>query len=1618
MPVGPTKPGRNPRRTSRPSSPTPRRTRRAVGPTRDSSPAAADYARRKPAIDAKRRGPGGPTRDTYPAEVEYKENRIVRGQSRPTRPTSNDPAQQRRYRREKRIYGRGKNARQMLQVPVGDPRLDKIKHVPSHVVRDSAIVHINETIRKIDSQIAKTPEIDTSESYPAKMSPHDVARHNLKIQELRNTRSHLQAQRSSLKTRRIIGTEKKVKKTLGTKGLSRGQRGTLVKAKGKLRKQELRARERTKRLKDTSEKFKQQAKDTRDLAEDQGGSSFKNKASAFAKGIPESIEESAKGVLKTGTQTAANYPSSLLDTGNPFAALGLATGKTAVQDPKNTALTAATVIPIEDLAFGGGRILGGAGRLALRRAGRTIPARIAKASKGAIDKATLRRATQKEAETLLAPSSRTSVEKELYKNAQSKAIKDMQGRLVSKAERSRLVPPERPSKAAGEPATVSGGSTPRKGLGSPQKRSEGPVPTRDIDKKVQEIRDYEATMKSRLEIHPSVNPKARAGMVTKKNRLYKEFHDMLAQQVAGTDRFIKAPTVAAYKAAKKTISGVPLHYEKYRYPVWVAGGTTAVGAGYDLTVKKGHEVTKIYRDTRDLMAGFPYAMYVTGEAAFKLAQGDTTEVEQLWKSIKDTDPVALAVQGKFDEALRVAENRPVTAGLSVLGWGSLAGRVPGVGARAVGGLSGYVPVVTREGLTTQLEGVGRFRGIGISIGHAGSQRRAPLPILEDETGAVVHRRYSPNLAVKGAQVASERLGKRKLSERELVARKQLAGQADIRNDVAIFDLSSRAKVGDAEAGVHKIFDKLSGKIRPNVRGGEEAFYLVATKMLRSPDTAVEDLNTMITKYKAMQETAGARSTVQRGKLIENLEALRDSDVASDPKIWNAVEEFRKQESIRQKELVDAGLLDQKQADAAPWINYFTHHMGGEIRQAKNGEIQWILPKGNKAVGSLGEKIGTPLTLAEVKAYAKDNGVTGEPIHIAARDVLAEDEGNVAIGAYANEIHSGAELVRDGKMDITADSIIRQAVRGQRNIDKASFMRHLLSRYGEGKQDGAVFASNKAALDYYHRFEDRFVHEMVPMPVRLKEGEINSKLLDVAPFEDLTKTIENSLEYKGKGKFVLVPRFLKDELQKFVDVENSSDTLFRKLNREFKGSVLPFSPKWHFGNLMDMSLRLFMEGVTPLDWARGRKLMSIVREHDENLYHELLAQVGGGHLSAAARSVVDRGALPMWKVHQLSAGQFLMRYLVPFKGPNRAGLVGRVYRDAQRGSFKLSHYAEIQYRAAALGKHQTQLLDQMGRNWFKSFAYGGKTMEDMVKLLEDTNNMKMLGKSTVDTLGDYTNMSPAMRRAVNTYLPFGLWLRASAKWILTLPYNHPIKTGFFAAVNKTTEDERKRWGLYLDKQAKRVLPAFMFGSIPSYGDKNEVWLFRTQQYTSFGPYYDYLDSGLNFILPQLQGPFDIMRGYDWTGKEIVNKDGTPLSSPQRIGLALSNMTETMLYPLNLAHRLIVHGSPSNRSAALAEIPAYRNLFNLVKPEIDWYRKGDFPGAKIVTDEPSSLLESVSHWGNPGARTKFGFSHKGGEQNTSTPKSLLDSPHSTSTHDSLFVTPKKKKQKTEQSGSLLN
>lgn len=983
----------------------------------------------------------------------------------------------------------------------------------------------------------------------------------------------------------------------------------------------------------------------------------------------------------------------------------------------------------------------------------------------------------------------------------------------------------------------------------------------------------------------------------------------------------------------------------------VATGIVGSGLAGGALVYKAPDFTKrALRDTHDLVTGSVTSVGLLGKAAIDAGKGDPTEIKNLWHGYKTQDPVALLIRGTIEgnhslygKALEQIRQRPVTSLLSFGGAYSFVGRTLGTASRLAtsgeyGALAGERELFWR-GVYTKKDYSPNIITKQFQKIYRGTYKSGPLKNSE----GLVHSVDTFSAARWRRQIHHD------IDLRDATTRNNKTMLAEeTAHQYAGIGKQIERRVKQLTGKRPTAFGKMQGKVLNEAAGGySDVAFFMGTRILRNKENAVADLASHLERIKKKNDiTITPRDELPALQAnIATLEKLqRHPEILTDPEIWNHVEALKNIEDTHQVRLVQTGQLSEKQAEMARWIPYAKEQMGAIVK----GDRFYIKVK--NATANKPEVL-QELKVEDIKKHAENpdnhNGsVVTEPMFINMHSrggpknmfqkftQTSATTGTRAFDtfpAFADFTRTG-KGIEDGTYAGHFDSITQQGMMSRSMLEEIAKTQEVMHVYGHRQKNGEMWDKPMGekeikALELHYKAKFRLVeyNALTKQLQTLLQHGGEAKFLEARHLtNELEATQKAAIEaaQSGDKKFLILPEDAINRLNKHIAI-SSTNTGLNNLVQEFKGAVLPFSVKWQFGNISDMTIRSAFAGVNPIplfgrSGSRGRKLMKAMqaydKEHGTDFYMQTIARNGSGFLADAQHHLFESASDRLSSQRMYS--NMLYRDMIK-QNPLAMGVIA--YRLAQQSSFALAGIAERAFRNAALSKVGMRHVRTMRGGYLKAVRMTPDVIEELCQGLRETPIQNKLTQEVNNIMGDYTRLSPGERQLVKNAAPFYLWLRASTRFVITLPGKYPIKTAMLASLNRLTEKEREEFGLStfgnavykvgdkLPLGAKvgdviESVPGFLQGAIPAGGGK-----IVTSNYTSFGTLYD-LTNIANFAFPQFGSIVDTMKGLDWKGDHLIDTNGKTITDPGTlIGIAIQQGLTTYMPLLHYYEQLnVVHG----------------------------------------------------------------------------------------------------------------
>jgi len=833
--------------------------------------------------------------------------------------------------------------------------------------------------------------------------------------------------------------------------------------------------------------------------------------------------------------------------------------------------------------------------------------------------------------------------------------------------------------------------------------------------------------------------------------------------------------------------------------------------------------------------------------------------------------------------------------------------------------------------------------LGKGAKDAASLERAPKVV--PDTHLATPRRHSRDAFDRAVEVVRDRRADHRVQRRTEEAEQATtpAEARELREQAAKAD---RRRMSDSE--IEHIVDRVVGargeikrrnqaKVRHAVRktGVDDAAGIIAQNIARPH---LEDLRA----YR--DELIEARTDLDSPAKVKANERLVDA-------LDRAIKGFhpgrvevaarRYAEIVRplQEAAVELGLLDPRQADTAAWIPYARRNMGARFEQSEETRTRIThLERLHKRAAEAAEKDPTdthmglerfraaelaaaraeparlvdehrrPLELERIKQHAHSYGIDNPPAWISQAPAhLGRDRRRtLAEPSVSSRQRTGAATV-EGTMDTSRRALEESAVRQQELVDEARAYRAHIETLGLRDEGGKLrtFQSRDAAVQAVA--DHNAQPGATPMrAVRLtalgaRRAQVRAALEHAdehAATQLVVESVRDALEGRetpSGGSWAAIPDVAARRLLEHLDSrsQHAAGKVGNVVTSMFRRTVLPLSPKWAAGNVIEGALRSVIAGAGPTSWVAGRRTLRALEELDPDAGAQARAMLApGGMYALGLRGEIRRG-LEDWQ----GDGKLdnLARRLIELRespGPRQVAGAYRAYTDAV---FGVMGWMESHFQTAMLGRALKQLGLREGHLHFDA------AIADAAAGLRGTSNQVALARRVSDMYGQYSGFSPAARKAITTYTPFAPWWISALKFcLIVIPRDHPIMAGLLASNAEATEEWRRQLGL--NPLEKNSVPGWLQGSIPS----GHGGLLPLSRYTMFGAFTDPAGTAADEVLPQISGALAALRGEDWKGRKLKGADGGPASDLDKARYAALSMIEGTIPGIQLGESIHKNG----------------------------------------------------------------------------------------------------------------
>jgi len=393
----------------------------------------------------------------------------------------------------------------------------------------------------------------------------------------------------------------------------------------------------------------------------------------------------------------------------------------------------------------------------------------------------------------------------------------------------------------------------------------------------------------------------------------------------------------------------------------IAGGLTAlkeVGVGYDGDPIKDTKIffSRAATDVQDTIANAPESLYLLGSATAEWAKGNDKPIKDIGNNLLNTDPLLLAVQGRFKEA-----------GKSII-------EHPGSFAIEIGTLG--------RGAGLKLGTLGRRGLLGPNLKAITKERRVPAtypnspiteirPVSKDLFTAIAQKRQDTK-NIKESDATRARAAK---APRHL--RQDLIAVADRQDPRIISNKSLKRLVNEnVSMGQDLSRDVRNSHIRivNKIEKGTTPFTSMIAQGIVKP--TLESITRKIQEMKAA-DSLGSLSETQKIQISKNVAEMEKALPNFNPiKEQRIAAIYKESMDAAQKDAVEKGILTQAEVDMGNLQPYAISQMETTWSKGTGPTIRKKITvlKNAKKKGKNSRGLASPETIAQLEASQAGHGV--------------------------------------------------------------------------------------------------------------------------------------------------------------------------------------------------------------------------------------------------------------------------------------------------------------------------------------------------------------------------------------------------------------------------------------------------------------------------------------------------------------------------------------------------------------------------------------------------------------------------------------------------------------------
>lgn len=516
--------------------------------------------------------------------------------------------------------------------------------------------------------------------------------------------------------------------------------------------------------------------------------------------------------------------------------------------------------------------------------------------------------------------------------------------------------------------------------------------------------------------------------------------------------------------------------------------------------------------------------------------------------------------------------------------------------------------------------------------------------------------------------------------------------------------------------------------------------------------------------------------------------------------------------------------------------------------------------------------------------------------------------------------------KTGTYDSSWDALKRQAYKDVNEIAGHEGKDEIGRRLGFGSYHGEEDAAT-AADNFNHTPEGERVTkalgEVVPWhagPDRVINRANMPSNVASQTMKDFGLVEHKAIQELGpEGKWRIMPKAVVDRIDEHDALNNATKAqrALQSFTNKWRSAALFTSPRWPVGTTQENMIRLAFNSINPFaafGLGPSVKLGRDLTDHFRAIASDPAATEAQRFAARAQVSAIDAGSqyggFAYTAVHRDHADTLPPEAKTAMEAFNDSTPISKMIDGWNQWKGFVGHgmrKMETNSKNAMLGKVALKESKRFTGEWkallsrqdraVKAYAEGKLSPATSAKLGDDIMNMA----------GNWTTLTPAVRRATQTWSPFGLWWLNSMKFVFkTLPKDHPFKTAALAAMMAGTGATKG------DASQPEYLAGGVGVNLPIVGHVTMTPL----HYSPFGIGVEPLNTAAGMVLPQLSDPVLTALGIN----PLSYQSATPSYEPPvpigtRLAKAGESLVEGVTPGLRPALTVAREGGTANPASAL-------------------------------------------------------------------------------------------------------